>query len=1196
MAATVLPTLVALSPTGWSRDLEKELWLYADFDSPMRVDGTACLQAPVVGDAVDGKFGKAAFFHQPVANRLPPMSELFPDGYPVKVGGGAFTLPPQKIDHPFVKGEKPTGAYTCSFYAKGAPGTQLTLEATLSPSEKGDELRTDSVTLTAAVQRVWTWATFDRRTVEKRKILLKVTASAPVTLERFQYERTLQRGRASTHPGKWVEGGTSQSPKPFVLKDRSYFRTFPAPCGSFSAWIRRLPDEAAALPIVWNCCRGDQAYGFNGDLLYAGGSRRNGALAFPKWRQYLGGDGWHHVAGTWSPERQAIWVDGACVAETTKPMAAGKAGGATELHIGGELLGNAVGDVAIDDLAVFRSVLADDEIRELAKGKGPVLAESRQLVAAPVVHTLYNRDQTNAAIRLRVVAPRKGTMTLEGEIAGRAVGGRKVALEPGVNALALPFDPVWLKVGKHPWRVALKGADGEVALERSGELEILPRLDRDGFLYMSWGGNETVSCAFMRKAGINASNVYLRYDPSGARIDELVRNGLYVNVRYENGWTWRRYGFGPESDGLIAEKAARDLAPLEGIHAWRSTLVNSEVYYVGGSRAAFKMPDYVALARKAIGCEPDFCILQGGLPTYDYKARKEQPPRGVLSKADTCARALATLDWFNGGGHPFVQVAEATMPTVRRMSGGGTVWTEPVSVPSEAKAADMVADWFYGYGTRKDVLRELLWIYGKVRSYNKAFMPTLSMYFDDFSGRHPNLLDKQGRPLRVALSPSVDEYQVKCWIAIGAARADALSVFSANTWERGAAAAKDFLADPKTRAVSCIAEPDAPERSGAFVRSRLLPAAELLRGIANVRSPIALLAPSVTFPIGGFGGWAGYRYPREVSEGMAESCLPYDVIADPEITPEVLSGYRYIAWPMAAVARPEHDAAVRAAAEKGSAVVLDGYAALTYPGAERVAKQSKDSSYRAWFTNRAEKVRALLPSLSTCDAGEGFTFEKRFDGVRFVTVVNDRRRPHDAGGLLTAFCTNVTYRPYGAPQRITTTIRNVPEGAAVYVFNAGGKVEGWKSGKEEGWNITRDFEAAEGIVYCVYPRPLEAPTLKLEGGTNTGGKKELVVRIREKGGKPAPGRQVVRLELKGPDGALRDESGLYAVKGGEARIRLLLSPEDLADTSGSRWQATVTDLTTGETAVLEFTMRDARLDGGSRPARRDGSVRPRRIA
>lgn len=137
MAATVLPALVALSPTGWSRDLEKELWLYADFDSPMRVDGTACLQAPVVGEAVDGKFGKAAFFHQPVANRLPPMSELFPDGYPVKVGGGAFTLPPQKIDHPFVKGEKPTGAYTCSFYAKGAPGTQLTLEATLSPSEKG---------------------------------------------------------------------------------------------------------------------------------------------------------------------------------------------------------------------------------------------------------------------------------------------------------------------------------------------------------------------------------------------------------------------------------------------------------------------------------------------------------------------------------------------------------------------------------------------------------------------------------------------------------------------------------------------------------------------------------------------------------------------------------------------------------------------------------------------------------------------------------------------------------------------------------------------------------------------------------------------------------------------------------------------------------------------------------------------------
>ena len=98
-------------------------------------------------------------------------------------------------------------------------------------------------------------------------------------------------------------------------------------------------------------------------------------------------------------------------------------------------------------------------------------------------------------------------------------------------------------------------------------------------------------------------------------------------------------------------------------------------------------------------------------------------------------------------------------------------------------------------------------------------------------------------------------------------------------------------------------------------------------------------------------------------------------------------------------------------------------AALTYPGAERVAKQSKDTSYRAWFTNRAEKVRALLPSLSTCDAGEGFTFEKRLGDVRYVVVVNDRRLPNDGKRLLTGVKTNDWYRPVSVPQSIATHLK-----------------------------------------------------------------------------------------------------------------------------------------------------------------------------
>lgn len=1170
IAVAELMASVVLSSESSARDLERELWFYADFDSPMRVDGNAYFAEGLpVYNEIEGKFGKAQYFPLGVANRLPPMKALFPDGYPVALTGGVFTVPPQKIDHPFAKWDKPAGTYTCSFYAKGRPGTTLTLEATLSPSATGDVLRVDTYVLTASVQRVWTWAKFDRRTVEKRKIALKVMSSGPVELERFQYERTGVFGRMSSHPGRWTEGGTSKDTRQLVIKDRRYFSSYPGPCGSFSAWIRRFADDydPSAPPMVWGCKKGSYDFGFNGDFLHAGNWWHGGRMPLPEWQKLLNVEGWHHVAGTWSPERQALWVDGTCVASTAKKMALGKEEETIEIHVGGGLLNGVVGDVAIDDLAVFRTLLTDEEIKELAKGERPVLAAPKLFVATPASHTLYHRDQTNAALRLRVVAPTAGEWTLEGEIAGRAIAGRKVSFGRGVASLAVPFEPARLKVGVYPWKIALRDANRQVVLARSGELEILPRLDRDGFLYMSWGGNYAPRTDFLKTAGFNA---YILSHNADTAIDAAVRNGFYVNVRYENGGTWKTYGFGPAAEAEIAAKAARDLAPLEGLHAWRSTLINSEVYYYRASAPAFAMDDYLAEAHRALGFEPDFCILRNGPAVYDYRARRESVPKGVLSPTNGCMKALATLDWFNDDGQPFVRVAGATAPTVRRISGGGAVWTEPLSVPSVTKRVDMVADWFYNYANRGGILKNILWRYGQIRTYGKAFMPTLGMYFDEFAGFHPTARGKDGKPLKVCLSPSVDDYQVKCWIALGATRLDALSVFSADTWDRGAEAARAYLADPSTNVfqrLACVAEPDAPERSGDFVRNRILPAAELLRGYETMRAPIALLVPSETFPMSGT-GWQGYHYPRAVNVELAESCMPYDIVADLEMTPEILSKYRYIAWPLASVARPEHDAAVRAAAERGSTVVLDDFAELTYPGAAYVLKREEPVKgkkkparpphpYRTWFTNHTDDVRALLPSLSSGDLGDGFTFEKRQDGVRFVIVANDKRRPHEAGGFLTQFCTNATYRPYGAPQKIVTTIRDVGEGAVVYEFNGGGRVEKWKSGKVEERKIEREFAPGEGVVYCVYPEPLRAPDLSVSRRASS--VLNLAVRVATTSGKPAPARTVLKVEVREASGALREESGLYRAEKGVAEI-----PIRLADGEKSEGlQVSVVDLTTG---------------------------------
>ena len=148
-----------------------------------------------------------------------------------------------------------------------------------------------------------------------------------------------------------------------------------------------------------------------------------------------------------------------------------------------------------------------------------------------------------------------------------------------------------------------------------------------------------------------------------------------------------------------------------------------------------------------------------------------------------------------------------------------------------------------------------------------------------------------------------------------------------------------------------------------------------------------------------------------------------------------------------------------------------------------------------------------------------------------MVVNNKRKERSEGGGVLLTFCTNAWYRPYCAPQRITTTLRGVPEGAAIYEFNAEGKD---RKDKRDGKDvrITRDFEAAEGVVYCVYPEPLEKP--KLSVSRQTPSVLKLGVKISTKSGKPAPGRTVVRrVTLNGAELKSRRVAHADLVRGGE---------------------------------------------------------------
>ena len=143
----------------------------------------------------------------------------------------------------------------------------------------------------------------------------------------------------------------------------------------------------------------------------------------------------------------------------------------------------------------------------------------------------------------------------------------------------------------------------------------------------------------------------------------------------------------------------------------------------------------------------------------------------------------------------------------------------------------------------------------------------------------------------------------------------------------------------------------------------------------------------------------------------------------------------------------------------------------------------------------------------------------------------------------------------------------MPEGAKVYEFNTEGKDrKDERDGKDV--RITRDFEAAEGVVYCVYPEPLNAPELSYS--TLNPQLSTLNIRLSTASGKPAPGRTIVRVTVTDPDGRVTDESGRYAVENGKVEIPIRFADGDPEGGLFSKWKAEVVDLMTGETALLRF--------------------------
>lgn len=583
----------------------------------------------------------------------------------------------------------------------------------------------------------------------------------------------------------------------------------------------------------------------------------------------------------------------------------------------------------------------------------------------------------------------------------------------------------------------LAGGDGPV---RGGKVELrewdpfpnaAPPPERDAFIVHSWGGHRSESIAFRKAIGINCVNVRVEDVATARRCAEA---GFWLNLRIENSKNWGRYA--PKE---IARRVDTLVRPYKGLANWRMALFNSEVYGASSIKGAVSNEQWLALATRRLGFAPELA-LKFAPPSLDYKKLGRGPFTGVLP--EDCA-SLNTLEWYLREGNPAYAVNRIDARAVRAIRPDVTVWSEPMP---PAFGLDMVADWIYDYGTDYCLLR-LRERGARARGEGVRFMPTLAgSYHHSWlpTGVHPSAKDKNGKPLSVNLAPSCDETEIKAWMMLGAARTDAMSIFNAYAWEEGASNALVFAEDPAAP-VRQVAEPDFAERFGRFMRERFLPVAGRIKGLPAARTKLALVFVDDCLRTG-TEAWRPEHYRRFVGTCLARGPLAFDVVTEKEVTPELLSRYKYVILPMLGdgITKAHYD--VLCSVSNTTKVITDNYCSVQFPNVEKLGVAmpywwsyfkseplpEKLAPLTDWLEAHADELRREQFAWSDRDGKDAFTFVKELPGGgRVVMVVNDKREDRS---LWPQFCNDKRYRAIAAPNRVTLHV-NLPGGEKVEVLD-----------------------------------------------------------------------------------------------------------------------------------------------------------------
>ena len=1186
-----LPLLIAVAAvcasTARCALAAEDVFFAADFDSPVRLGGWVEPYAPQEGRLVEGKFGKGCFFGRTSDNRLKPEQ----DPGLVESPTGLVVIAKLQTEVETRWRDYFRDAAIGSAWVKGEAGDTVEVsvemttfnenEASLAEYEKKlfprlkarDKTATDarivryephpqSVRLTGGWQRVAAYCFSDARLDSYRRfytLRFRSRGGRKLAAKKFMFELRYVGPKAldDVSPGVYTPPGrTTEFPR-FGRRLADYERPFPVTNGTFSAWVRtgepcNLRERLGCYFVCGRFEAGPKEVVHDGLI---------GAMPAP----FDGADDdWHHVAVTWSATNVVTYLDGRRKS-TYKRVKFDYNPAKAELKLGGcGFIGRNPSGVTLDEVFLYGRTFSAAEVAALCVGakKGDAGGWAAERTGC----RLFHRNERAARLVYPVHAPAAAKAVFAVAVDGRAAGETKVDLVKGENLVCLPFDARALACGKHRYEVV--GCErtvlgkGPERLRLADELEILPRFDRGAFSFFSWGGNNAnLPVAYILSAGCDGRQLDSRVGPR--TMDEMQRLGLHVALNC-NSHAQDGFATGFDRD-LMRAKIEADFKPHIGRFNWDRTLCTSEASHPRHMNRMKGVRRWEDWARQELGHEPVFDVV-GTAQNMAWPKGWKRAPDGVYADDNPVAR---TFYWGLRRGEPVQVVNAIVTEAAHRLSPGNFTWSEN----HNGGSADGTVFWDYSHETRR-ILCDYRMYSGFALDTKTKWQPTIGMgtwpdVYGWLDGKKP--ADREvAKKTRFSLMLTVDEVKIQSYAMLGSTRCENLAYFDLDAWYEG----EPHVAAPKPH--TRVADPDSPARLKAAIDADIRPYAMLLRD-ADVapNGGVALMMTSTAWH-GCSLGWL--RVYLSTLWGRFMGTIPnVDLLRD-GFTAEDLAKYRHILMPGARNILKSNDAALEAAAKRGTKIWTDFICTRDYPGGERFDGLSTNcwktlgETIKGDATNSYARVEALAKAWRPLVREGAFAWVESSDGdaivyprsvggeVRFASVHNLT----GTTGPQNRFTDQADFRPYGKAAKATVSLK-IPKDWTVYDFMASRKLKAVRYENGRAF-FDLDLPAAGCALLAAYPAPLEKLTVTLDVPKDEP-EGAATVRLTDATGACPKGRQIVRATVTdAATGAVRDESGWYVLKDGACRIPLYFPTTDKA----RRVKVSLVEKTSGLTAFSDL--------------------------